>query len=108
MSLTKHDLVLRVSEKTGFQQQMVQKVLELSLEAIAASLAEGIKVELRNFGVFDIRVRDPRVGRNPRSPTKTVTIPKRAVVKFRAGKQMRLGVLGLLSKPSSLKQPPPA
>ena len=62
-------------------------------------MAEGITVELRNFGVFEVTVRKARLGRNPKQPEKEVTIPSRSMVKFKPGKEMRL-VLKLLP-PSS-------
>jgi nucleoid DNA-binding protein len=52
-------------------------------------------VELRNFGVFEVKIRKARVGRNPNSPEKDVPIPERAVVKFKPGKEMRADVFKL-------------
>jgi nucleoid DNA-binding protein len=60
---------------------------------ITEALAKGDKVELRNFGVFEVKVRKARIGRNPNVPATDVPIPQRSVVKFKAGKQMRIGVL---------------
>jgi nucleoid DNA-binding protein len=50
-------------------------------------------VELCNFGVFEVKIRKARVGRNPKSPAKDVPIPARAMVKFKAGKEMRAEVM---------------
>jgi nucleoid DNA-binding protein len=50
---------------------------------------------LRNFGVFEVKIRKARVGRNPNAPETDVPIPQRAVVKFKAGKEMREAVLQL-------------
>ena len=99
MTLTKRDLVTRISEETGQTQQEVLNVVQKTLDHIAAALAKGEKVELRNFGVFEVKVRRARVGRNPNAPAKDVPIPERSVVKFKAGKEMRAEVL---------KLPPPA
>jgi nucleoid DNA-binding protein len=52
-------------------------------------------VELRNFGVFEVKVRKARIGRNPNQPETDVPIPRRAVVKFKPGKEMREAVLKL-------------
>lgn len=92
MTLTKRDLVMRISEKTGLTQQEVFNILQKTLDEICLALAEGHKVELRNFGVFEGKIREARVGRDPNSPTKTIQVPPRAVVRFKSGKQMRLGV----------------
>jgi nucleoid DNA-binding protein len=100
MTLTKRDLVIRISDETSLVQQQVFDVVQKTLDYIVEALAKGDKVELRNFGVFEVKVRRARVGRNPNSPDKNVSIPQRAMVKFRAGKEMRLDVLKLSPKGS--------
>jgi len=73
-------------------------VVQKTLDLIAETLAKGDKVELRNFGVFEVKIRKARVGRNPNAPEKDVNIPRRAMVKFKAGKEMRAEVLKLSPK----------
>ena len=95
-NLTKRDIVLAVHE-TAVQklpelevpQKLVREVVQATLDCIADSLAVGRHVELRNFGVFEVQVRKARVGRNPNRPEKDVTIPERAVIKFKAGKELK-------------------
>jgi nucleoid DNA-binding protein len=89
MTLTKRDLVIRISEETGLIQQQVLTVVQKTLDYIAEALAKGDKVELRNFGVFEVKVRKARIGRNPNAPATDVPIPERSVVKFKPGKEMR-------------------
>ena len=55
-------------------------------------------MELRNFGVFEVKIRKARVGRNPNKPETDVPIPARSMVKFKAGKEMRAEVLKLTPK----------
>jgi nucleoid DNA-binding protein len=98
MTLTKRDLVVRISEETGLIQAQVFDVVHKTLDYITASLAKGDKVELRNFGVFDVKIRKARVGRNPIRPAIDVPIPSRTMVKFKAGKDMRAEVLKLTPK----------
>jgi nucleoid DNA-binding protein len=98
MTLTKRDLVVRISEDTELVQQQVFEVVQKTLDYIAEALSKGEKVELRNFGVFEVKVRKARVGRNPNAPETDVTIPQRAMVKFKAGKEMRADVLKLSPK----------
>jgi|ERR1051325_10938552 nucleoid DNA-binding protein len=105
MTLTKRDLVIRISNETGLVQQQVLDVVQKTLDYIAEALARHDKVELRNFGVFEVKIRKARVGRNPNSPEKDVPIPERAVVKFKPGKEMRADVLKLTPKAS---EPPSA
>ena len=106
MTVTKRDLVMRISNETGLVQQQVLDVVQKTLDHIAESLARHDKVELRNFGVFEIKIRKARVGRNPNVPEKDVPIPERAVVKFKAGKELRADVLKL--SPAKPSQPPAA
>ena len=92
-NLTKRDLVVRISNETGLVQQQVFDVVQKTLDYITDALAQGQNVELRNFGVFEVRLTKSRVGRNPNKPEKDVVIPARATVKFKAGKVMRQRVL---------------
>ena len=98
MTLTKRDLVLRINNETNLGQQNVFEVIQKTLDYITESLAKGDKVELRNFGVFEVKVRKARIGRNPNKPETDVPIPARSMVKFKAGKEMRAGVLKLSPK----------
>jgi nucleoid DNA-binding protein len=98
MTLTKHDLVIRISNETGLVQRKVFDVVQKTLDYITEALAKGDKVELRNFGVFEIKVRKARVGRNPNKPENDVLIPVCAMVKFKAGKEMRSEVFKLTPK----------
>jgi nucleoid DNA-binding protein len=98
MTLTKRDLVVQIAEETGLKQNDVMNVVQKTLDGITTALAKGQKIELRNFGVFEIRTRRARIGRNPNAPSTDVPIPERTVVKFKAGKEMRAAVLKLSSK----------
>lgn len=104
-NLTKRDLVIRISNETGMVQQDVLNVIQKTLDYLTESLAKGQSVELRNFGVFEVKLRKARVGRNPNKPENDVPIPPRAVVKFKAGKEMKAKVMklseDLASKPAS-------
>jgi len=92
-NLTKRDLVVRISNETGIVQQDVFTVIQKTLDYITEALASGQNVELRNFGVFEVRLTKSRVGRNPNRPENDVIIPARATVKFKSGKIMRQRVL---------------
>lgn len=93
--MTKRDLVTRISSESGLIQQQVLDVVQKTLDYISEAVAQGRKVELRNFGVFEVKIRKARVGRNPNRPDDDVPIPTRAVVKFKPGKEMREAVLKL-------------
>jgi len=95
-TLTKRDMVIRIAEDIAISQQDVLKVVQKTLDFISDSLARGEKIELRNFGVFEVKTRKARVGRNPNNPGTDVPIPQRSVVKFKPGKEMRTAVLRLV------------
>ena len=92
-NLTKRDIVLQISKETGLIRAEVFAVVQLALDAITEALASGRDVEIRNFGVFEVRLTKARVGRNPKDPGTDVPIPARATVKFKSGKIMRQRVL---------------
>src|SRR5437762_12747123 len=87
--LTKRDIVVSISNKTGMVQHQVSDVVQRTLDKITDSLANSFPVELRNFGVFQPKLTKARVGRNPNQPGSSFVIPPRATVKFKAGKVMR-------------------
>jgi nucleoid DNA-binding protein len=95
--MTKRDLVMRIADETGLIQQDVFSVLQKSLDYIVDALEQGDTVEFRNFGVFEVRERKQRIGRNPNRPENVVTIPARKVVKFKPGKIMREKITGMKS-----------
>jgi len=106
--MTKRDLVVRISNETGLIQQDVLTVVQKTLDYISDALAEGRTVELRNFGVFEVKVRKARIGRNPNSPEADVPIPPRAVVKFKPGKEMRESVIQLTPAGTAKREAPRA
>ena len=65
--MTKRDLVVRISSETGLIQEQVLDVVQRTLDHISEALANGETIELRNFGVFEVKVRKARIGRNPNS-----------------------------------------
>ena len=112
MTMTKRELVIRVANQLGMTQSDVAKVIEGTFETISRALAEGKRWELRDFGVFEVKTRASRIGRNPRTGDQ-VPVPERRVVTFRPGKKMKEWVSGEVSSsseaaPSSQESPPAA
>ncbi len=95
-TITKRDLVVRISNETGLTQQQVFDVVQKTLDAVTLELAQGNTVVMRNFGTFEVRQTKAKVGRNPKNPGKDVPIPPRAVVKFKPGKEMKEKVARIL------------
>lgn len=82
--MTKKDIVIRVSNDTNLTQIDVKKIVQRMLDVISESLERGETVELRNFGVFKVKSRRGRIGRNPRTGQE-VTVPEKKVVVFKPG-----------------------
>ena len=102
MGLTKNHLVVRISRETKTSKKRASRILELAFDLISNSLLRGQKVELRNFGVFSVVNRKPRIGRNPSDPAKHLHIPACVAIRFRAGKKMKSGLKKL--KPAAKRQ----
>lgn len=84
--MTKQNLVRRIAEQTGSSQLQVHDVVEKTFDAIVASLVAEGRIELRGFGVFEVRRRAARSGRNPRTGEQ-IAIPEKLVVSFAPGKE---------------------
>lgn len=96
--MTKRDMVVKIANETKLTQTDVSEVVQKTLDYVASELTKGRTVELRNFGIFEVKVRKARKGRNPNKPKHEVIIPERAVVKFRAGKFLKDKVAKLSPK----------
>ncbi|NQT07056.1 MAG: integration host factor subunit beta [Candidatus Omnitrophica bacterium] len=88
MTLTKKDIVMKIAEETSLKQIHVKKVVQMTFDKIIAALNDGQNIELRNFGVFKVRTRKGRMGRNPRTGDQ-VPIPDKKVVTFKPGLIMK-------------------
>jgi len=86
--MTKKDIVLKITDKTGIKQVDVKTIVQNTFDVIIDSLIRNEKVELRNFGVFKIKERKARFGRNPRTG-ESVPVPPRKVVVFKPGLEMK-------------------
>lgn len=86
--MTKRELVIDVAERLGYTQNEVADVVQATLDAIVTSLAEGERLEIRNFGVFEVKTRDARMGRNPRTGQEVPILQKR-VATFKPGKALK-------------------
>jgi nucleoid DNA-binding protein len=86
--MTKREIVLKISAMTGIKQVYVKEVVQKTFDIISQSLQNGERIELRNFGVFYLKKRKKRVGRNPKTG-QVVPIPERHTVAFKPGLEMK-------------------
>jgi len=85
---TKKELVNRIAAELGEKKVLVKDVIQRFLDAIIDELAQGRRLEFREFGVFEVRERAARMAQNPRTLDK-VQVPAKRVVKFKVGRRMR-------------------
>jgi len=98
--MTKRELVMLVANRLGMTQSDVSRIIEGAFETITKSLSDGHRWELRDFGVFEVKSRASRIGRNPRTGEQ-VPVSERRVVTFRPGKRMKEMVSGTDAAASS-------
>lgn len=104
-ALTKKDIVRNISEEMGLTQQQTKAVVQRTFDAIIEMLASEGRIELRNFGVFEVKQRAARMARNPRTNIE-VKVPEKLVVVFKPGKEMEAKVNELAAAlPAAPRQP---
>ena len=87
--MTKSDLVQCLTEKAShISHKDMEGIINTIFDSMAEALQTGQRIELRGFGTFEVRVRDPRQGRNPKSGAK-VSLGVRKVPFFKAGKELK-------------------
>ena len=86
--MNKTDLIAITAEQTGMTKKDTERCINAAIDAITASLAKGEKVQLSGFGTFEIKERESRLGRNPRTKEE-IEIPATRVPQFKASKSLR-------------------
>lgn len=96
--MTKKEIVKTISDETGLNQQQIKQVVQKTFDSIVQTLVEEGRIELRNFGVFQVRPRAARKARNPRTG-RQVEVPEKFVVSFKPGKVMEERVKAIGTTP---------
>ena len=86
--MNKTELVAAVAEKTGLTKKDAERVINATVDTITASLVAGDKVQVSGFGGFEVKAREARVGRNPRTK-ETIQIPATRLPVFKASKALK-------------------
>ena len=86
--MNKTELVAAVAEKTGLSKKDSEKAVNAAFDSITEALAAGEKVQLVGFGAFEVKERNARVGRNPKTK-ETIEIPASRVASFKVGKALK-------------------
>jgi integration host factor subunit beta len=88
-TVTKKKLIQTISQSKGVHPNDVRSIIQAFLDEMTESLAQGQRLEFRDFGVFELVRRKPKIGRNPKNASVPIVIPERIAVKFTPGKKMR-------------------
>jgi DNA-binding protein HU-beta len=86
--MNKTDLINKIAINSGLSKKDSEKALVATIDAITDALAEGDKVQIVGFGIFDVKSRAARIGRNPKTKEK-IDIPPTKVPQFKPGKQLK-------------------
>jgi integration host factor subunit beta len=92
-TITKKDLIDRVASSTQQKRTIVQRTVQAFLEQVIDELKDGNRLEFRDFGVFEVRDRAPRLAQNPKT-LERVPVPARKTVKFKIGRLMKAALDG--------------
>ncbi len=88
-ALIKQDIIHNVIERTGLPRNKAESAVDTVFESLKKALAAGDRIELRGFGVFNVRPRKTGIGRNPRTGAEVTIAPGKAV-RFKPGKELHL------------------
>ena len=86
--MNKTELIAAVAEKAGLTKKDAERVINATVDTITASLVAGDKVQVSGFGGFEVKAREARVGRNPRTK-ETIQIPATKLPAFKASKTLK-------------------
>ena len=86
--MNKTELIAIAAENAGMTKKDTERIMNAAIDAITAALVKGEKVQLSGFGTFEIKDREERIGRNPRTK-EAVTIPATRVPSFKASKALK-------------------
>jgi len=87
-TVTKKELTDRIAEGLEEKRVLVKDTIQRFLDEIANELAKGNRLEFRDFGVFEVRLRKPRMAQNPRT-LERVPVPVKVTVKFKSGRVLK-------------------
>lgn len=97
---TKKDLIDRITDETELRRSDVKQVVQAFLDGVIDELSRGNRLEFRDFGVFEIRDRKPRMAQNPKTLDR-IPVPARVTVRFKTGRRMRQAVEDGLGQPAA-------
>ena len=101
-TVTKKEMTDRIADSAKAKRSVVKDIVQRFLDEIIAELSEGNRIEFRDFGVFEVRTRKPRMAQNPRT-LERVPVPVKSTVKFKVGRLMKESVQKLVPDDQTAK-----
>jgi integration host factor subunit beta len=92
-TVTKKELIDRIADRTGNKRVVVKRIIQSFLDEIMDELGNGNRLEFRDFGVFESKVRAARIAQNPKT-LERVEVPEKRTVKFKVGRVMKIKLVG--------------
>jgi integration host factor subunit beta len=108
-TVTKKEMVDRIADQTRNKRVVVKQIVQSFLDEVIAELGQGNRLEFRDFGVFETKVRAARMAQNPKT-LERVQVPSKRTVKFKVGRLMKIELqkgVGVVGSPPSQAAPPP-
>lgn len=100
MTTTKAQLAKKIAQKLQIHPNLPKRIVQELINQIIEELSEGNRIELRNFGIFEVVQRKAKIGRNPKNPSVDIPIPAKQCVKFTPGKNLEKNSKSLYEKSS--------
>ena len=101
-TITKKILIDRIADSTGMKRVAVKQVVQEFLDQVILELGDGNRLEFRDFGVFEVKQRAPRMAQNPKT-LERVPVPAKRTVKFKVGRRMREAMEAPIEEQTSAK-----
>jgi integration host factor subunit beta len=102
-TVTKKELIDRIAEETGQKRTDVKRVVQRFLAQVMVELARGNRLEFRDFGVFEVKHRAPRIAQNPKT-LQRVEVPAKRSARFKAGRLLKQGLVDLPGLEAALRE----
>ena len=99
-TVTKKELIDKIADRTQAKRVLVKRIVQSFLDEITAELAEDNRLEFRDFGVFETRIRASRIAQNPKT-LERVEVPAKRTIKFKMGRLMKQNI----GKPLAATEP---
>lgn len=106
-TITKKELIDRIADATQFKRVHVKRIVQMFLDEIVSELGKGNRLEFRDFGVFETKLRKARRAQNPKTMAR-VDVPPKRTVKFKVGRLMKQKLVAVAASVRKSAAPTPA